>query len=401
MTARWMVHTNYIYCKGIILKGLLNKRTKSMQGAFSVTQLSTAPAGGSGSASWAHLSWSGVEEMEAVIQRLGQPLRLLQLDGGNLGGGAMAITIGPLRLSRLRMDRRIHSWGPKPLGELTIGLDLEPAGVRPPLRAHGSCLPESCLFGLDSGREVHLTLPKGVELGMVVIPRDTLCNWADQLGCGGFDLQGACRRNLLLVDPLRCEGLRAYLRQIFALVASDPGRLEQPSSQRLILEDLLPLLLEALIHGADQAGRLLRPPARIEIVKAAQGWLHDHPQQPITLTDLCQQAHASRRSLIQGFRDHLGMGPMAYVKLQRLHGVRRLLLGADPDQVRIGSIAAEWGFLNAGHFARDYRLLFGEMPRDTLHHRTPPSRTAAALPPLIRTPGRPPPAAPGSPGRSG
>lgn len=160
MTARWMVHTNYIYCEGIVLKGLLNKRTKSMQGAFSVSQLSTAPAGGSGSASWAHLSWSGVE-MEAVIQRLGQPLRLLQLDGGNLGGGAMAITIGPLRLSRLRMDRRIHSWGPKPLGELTIGLDLEPAGVRPPLRAHGSCLPESCLFGLDSGREVHLTLPKG------------------------------------------------------------------------------------------------------------------------------------------------------------------------------------------------------------------------------------------------
>ena len=372
-----------------------------MQAAFTMTQLPTAPPGGSGSASWIQQSWSGLEEMEAVIRRLAMPLQLLQLDGGNLGGEVMAIRIGPLRLSRLRMDLRIHSWGPKPVGDLTIGLDLEPAGVRPPMRAHGSCLPESCLFGVDSGREVHLTLPKEVVLGLVVIPRDTLCNWADQLGCGGFDLQGACRRNVLLVDPLRCEGLRAYLRQIFALVASDPGRLEQPSSQRLILEDLLPLLLEALIHGADQVGRLPRPPARIEIVKAAQRWLDDHPQQPITLADLCRQAHASRRSLIQGFRDHLGMGPMAYVKVQRLHGVRRLLLGADPDQVRIGSIAAAWGFLNAGHFARDYRLLFGEMPRDTLRHRTPPSRTAAALPPLIRIPGRPPPAAPGSPGRSG
>ena len=343
-----------------------------MQAAFPVTQLPSAPLGGSGSASWSLQSWSGVEEMEAVIRRLTLPLQLLQLDGGHLGGGVVAIRIGPLRLLRLRMDRRIHSWGPKPPGDLTISLDLEPAGDRPPIRSHGSCLPESCLFGMDSRREVHLTLPKEVVLGLVVIPIDTLCNWADQLGCGGFDLQGACRRNLLLVDPLRCEGLRAYLRQIFALVASDPGRLEQPSSQRLILEDLLPLLLEALIHGADQAGRLPRPPARIEIVKAAQRWLHDHPQQPITLTDLCQQAHASRRSLIQGFRDHLGMGPMAYVKLHRLHSVRRLLLGADPDQVRIGSIAAEWGFVNAGHFARDYRLLFGELPRNTLCHRSTP-----------------------------
>jgi AraC family ethanolamine operon transcriptional activator len=339
--------------------------------------------------------------MEAVIRRLAMPLQLLQLDGGHLGGGVVAIRIGPLRLLRLRIDRRIHSWGPKPLGELTISLDLEPSAVRPPLRAHGTTMPESCLFGLDSDREVHLTLPREVVLGLVVIPRELLCNWADQLGCGGFDLQGACRPNLLPVDPLRCEGLRAYLAQIFALVASDPGRLEQPSSQRLILEDLLPLLLEALIHGADQVGRLPRPPARIEIVKAAQHWLHDHSQQPITLAELCRHAHASRRSLIQGFRDHLGMGPMAYVKTHRLHGVRRLLLGADPEQVRIGSIAAEWGFLNAGHFARDYRLLFGELPRDTLRHRTPSARTAAPLLPSISSPGHPPPAAPGSPGRSG
>ena len=348
------------------------KRTKLTPGACRWLPNFDLPPDGSGSASWAQHSWSGLEEMEAVIRRLALPLALLQLDGGNLGGGVVAIRIGPLRLLRLKMDRRIHSWGPKPVGELTISLDLGPSVMRPPLRSHGSCLPESCLFGLDSGREVHLTLPKEVVLGLVVIQCDTLDNWADQLGCGSFDLQAACRRNVLPVDPLRCEGLRAYLRQIFALVASDPGRLEQPSSQRLILEDLLPLLLEALIHGADQVSRLPRPPARIEIVKAAQRWLHDHPQQPLTLADLCLQAHASRRSLIQGFQDHLGMGPMAYVKIQRLHSVRRLLLAADPDQVRIGSIAAEWGFLNAGHFARDYRLLFGELPRDTLSLRSRP-----------------------------
>ncbi len=371
--APWLVYPTYTSnSERIVSVRMLNKRTNSMQVAFPVTQLPTDASGGSGSASWIQQSCSGLEQMEAVIRRLAMPLQLLQLDGGHLSGGVVALRIGPLRLLRLRMDRRIHSWGPKPLGDLTMGLDLEPSGVRPPIRAHGSCLPVSCLFGVDSSREVHLTLPKEVVLGLVVIPIGTLCNWADQLGCGGFDLQGACRRNVLLVDPLRCKGLRAYLRQIFSLVASDPGRLEQPSSQRLILEDLFPLLLEALIHGADQAGRLPRPPARIEIVKAAQRLLHDHPQQPITLTDLCRQAHASRRSLIQGFRDHLGMGPMAYVKLQRLHGVRRLLLGADSGQVRIGSIAAEWGFLNAGHFARDYRLLFGELPRDTLSHRSTP-----------------------------
>jgi AraC family ethanolamine operon transcriptional activator len=326
--------------------------------------------GGPEGASLAPLSWSGVEELEAVLHRLGLPLQLLQLEGGNLAGGGLAIRIGPLRLLQLRLDRRIHGWGPKPADQITISLDLEPCGGRAPLRAHGHPLPPACLFGLDSERDVHLTLPRDVVLGLVILSRETLSHWAEGMGCGGLDQQRALRRNVLPVDPPRCEGLRAYLRQIFALALNDPGRLQGATSERLILEDLIPLLLEALILGADQLGHLPRPPARIEIVKGAQRWLYDHAQEPITLADLCRQAHASRRSLIQGFHDHLGMGPMAYLKLHRLHGVRRLLLGSDPDQVRIGTIAAEWGFLNAGHFARDYRLLFGERPRDTLSHRS-------------------------------
>lgn len=60
------------------------------------------------------------------------------------------------------------------------------------------------------------------------------------------------------------------------------------------------------------------------------------------------------------------MGPMAYIKLHRLHGIRRELLTADPRAVTIGGLALRWGFLNAGHFARDYRRLFGELPSQTL-----------------------------------
>jgi len=65
-----MVHSNNSHCECIIPEGLLKKRTKSMQAAFPETLLPTAPPGGSGSASWSLQSWSGVEEMQAVIRRL-------------------------------------------------------------------------------------------------------------------------------------------------------------------------------------------------------------------------------------------------------------------------------------------------------------------------------------------
>ena len=129
--------------------------------------------------------------------------------------------------------------------------------------------------------------------------------------------------------------------------------------------------IEALVHGADRSSTLLRRPARIELVKQVQRWLDAHPDQPITLADLCQVAYVSRRSLIQGFRDHLGMGPMQYLKLQRLHSARRALLRSDPREATVTAVAAEFGFLNAGHFARDYQNLFGERPSVTLRQSGP------------------------------
>jgi AraC family ethanolamine operon transcriptional activator len=320
------------------------------------------------------MHWSGVEEMQAVVRRVGLPLELLQLEGGVLGGDGMALAVGPLRLLRLRLDRRLHSWGPKPIGQLTIALNLHPQPGGEAWRAHGLPLPSHCLFGMDSRREVHLTLPQAVQLGIVLVPHLTLHQWAERLGWRNFE-GGECllRPNFLPLDAGRWGDLRSHLAQLFQRVKQQPGSLALPAMAQRIEADLMPLLVEALVAGVGEGARLERPPARIEVVKQVQDWIHDHPHEPTTLADLCERAHISRRTLIQGFRDHLGMGPMAYLKIHRLHGVRRQLLAADPQHLRVGNLASEWGFLNAGHFARDYRHLFGELPRDTLRTSPPPA----------------------------
>lgn len=309
--------------------------------------------------------WTSVEELQAILQSLGLHLQLLQLEGGALGGRMLLLDVPPLRLVRLQLDKRVHSLGPKPQGVLTISLDLDPRAREVPLRSHGQALPHDSLFGLDPSREVHLTLPKAVTLGLLFLPLPALAPWANQFGWPGFCGELSPSTNVLPMSPFSSETLRRFLRWLFALAEKDPGRLRLPATQVLIVEDLLPLLLEALLSGPSLP-EPSRPPARIELVKQVQDWMHDHPCRPVTLADLCRQAHASRRTLIQGFKDHLGMGPMAYLKLLRLHGVRQCLLQADPSAIHIGAIAGDWGFYNAGHFAADYRRLFGERPRDTL-----------------------------------
>jgi AraC family ethanolamine operon transcriptional activator len=292
----------------------------------------------------------------------------IQLEGGSpFTGRLLIVEVPPLQLMRFQFDKRLHTIGSKPNGLFSVTIDLDPRPSEVPWRSHGQTIPTHSLFGLQLNSDIHFTVPANVTVAVVFIPVAALKQWAVQLGWPGFDGELLPGRNVLLTNPLSTEGLRHYLRQLFVLAEQAPERLRFPATQRLVREDLIPLLLEALVSGPSPTKRASRPPARIDLVKDLQRWLYVHPTTPVTLADLCREAHASRRTLIQAFQEHLGMGPMAYVKVLRLHGIRRRLLKAEPGDLQIGGLAAAWGFHNAGHFAADYRRLFGESPRDTLH----------------------------------
>lgn len=314
------------------------------------------------------LTVDGIEGLQALMVGVGLPVTVTQLAGGRLGGDLLPLRLGPLRLLRIRVDRAVHCAGPKPADSQLVALDLDGDldgdSVSPPIRSHGQPLLPRALFGLSGAGEIHLTTFGQCDLALLLIERREFLQRAEQIGCPVLD--EALARNWLTLDPRRFARLRRYLRQLLAVLEADPALQQVAGFEGLVSRDLIPLVLEALVHGSDASGGLARAPSRIELVKAAQRWMEAHPGQPIQLEGLCQEVHTSRRSLIQGFREHLGMGPMTYLRLQRLHGIRQQLLGADPGQTQIGALAAAWGFLNPGHFARQYAELFGERPSDTL-----------------------------------
>lgn len=109
------------------------------------------------------------------------------------------------------------------------------------------------------------------------------------------------------------------------------------------------------------------------VVQDALNFMMAHLSEPLTLQQLCGACGRSKRSMIYHFTDALGITPMAYFKLQRLNAVRRALKGADPHATRVLDIAADFGFYHMGHFAVDYRELFGVLPSVTLAVPRPPS----------------------------
>jgi AraC family ethanolamine operon transcriptional activator len=50
----------------------------------------------------------------------------------------------------------------------------------------------------------------------------------------------------------------------------------------------------------------------------------------------------------------------------RLNGVRKDLLISVPKKDKVVDIALNWGFIELGRFSGEYRLLFKELPSQTL-----------------------------------
>ena len=81
----------------------------------------------------------------------------------------------------------------------------------------------------------------------------------------------------------------------------------------------------------------------------------------------CLAPRLMLRSIFKAFKEARGVSPMAFVKRVRLTQARRMLQ-APAEVTSVIDVAFQCGFLNPGHFARDYRLAFGELPSQTLRN---------------------------------
>jgi len=129
-----------------------------------------------------------------------------------------------------------------------------------------------------------------------------------------------------------------------------------------------------LLNQPHNYSRLLRRPVQEippRFVRAARDWIEANAHRPITVDDLARELNTSTRSVYGGFRKYLNQSPMDYLKSTRLFRVREELLSSR-ETGNVTSVAMDWGFTHLGHFARDYRAKFGELPSETLRGR--PSR---------------------------
>jgi AraC family transcriptional regulator, ethanolamine operon transcriptional activator len=293
-------------------------------------------------------------------------LSLTQLEVGRFEGSVMKIQVEDLQLVRMATSCSLYTLGSKPPDRFTFAISLvEPKAI---FVSHKQALPPQALFGFDPTREINLVTPCHLCLAVVSIPTDRFQQYLQEVERDDLDTK-FFQQNAIQIEDHRLGNLRDYLNQIFHLGVTNPDFLAKMPN--LIAGDLLPLLVNCL---SDQAcPRLcLYPFRRAAIVQEAEAYMLDHLDEPLTLEAICKAVKASKSALSYGFQDIFGLSPMAYLKTIRLNGVRRALKASHPTTATVLGIANRYGFWHMGHFSKDYRQMFGELPSDTLRDLSGP-----------------------------
>ncbi len=209
---------------------------------------------------------------------------------------------------------------------------------------------------------------------------DGACHWGamsltpDDLAAAGRALVGrelAATSLARLVRPR--SGAMSRLLELHAeaerLAKSEPERLEHPKVTKALEQSFVHAMIGCLSEGTytemTSGGR-----HHVAIMARLEEFVAANRDRPVYLAEICAATGASERTLRTCCQEHLGMGPIRYLWLRRMHLTRRALLQASPATATVTGIATNYGFWELGRYASEYRALFGETPVSSL--RRPP-----------------------------
>jgi len=267
-----------------------------------------------------------------------------------------------ISFSFTQISSPLHVMGAKGKGCLEFSFILQPG--QQDFFAYELAIPQTTLFGFDPTREVNLIVPANSLICVAQIQQEVFDSCAELLQRDDLAIH-FLKMNFVTI-PDMMSGVQVYLKKLYETARYHPEYFSTPQSLPL-LEDFIPLLIESIPAADPPLDLSLRSPRRFDLVKQAEEYMRAHLETPITLMSLCKAIHTSERPLNYGFHEVFGVSPMAYLKTLRLQAVRDQLQRSDPETTAIAEIANHFSFQSLGHFSRDYKTMFGELPSETLN----------------------------------
>jgi AraC-like DNA-binding protein len=192
----------------------------------------------------------------------------------------------------------------------------------------------------------------------------------------GRDFPEKLHERIIRPNPTLMTRLLKLHKLVEQLAHEAPDILKEPEVRRALEEQLIHVMVRCLAEGIGIESTM-GARRHDKIVGRFEEFLAEHPERPLYLTEICAGIGVAERTLRASCEQQLGMGPIRYLNLRRMHQVRRALLLADPSRSTVTRVVTDHGFWELGRFSVVYRALFGESPSETI--RRSPSRAVRYL----------------------
>lgn len=290
-----------------------------------------------------------------------------QLSTGGFSGSLSSLTAGDITVFRETLDQSVFQTGMSHGRHITIAAACE---LSAQAYWNGRYIDQDSLVAFSPGREFELRTPTHAV-------------------CVGISLAPAILHSL---EPDRPP---EYWEKLFASQDcwSEAGRLQFDLRKRITgllntaseaevgveakcISDLVELreltidYLGGVVSRGDSGGHKLRADSYPRIALRARAAMLDRLEEPLSVTDLCEELGCSRRSLQYAFEGIYDLSAVAYLRTLRLAAARRQLTSGKCGTT-VQDVAASVGFNHLPRFAQEYARMFGERSSESLaRHRT-------------------------------
>jgi AraC-like DNA-binding protein len=233
--------------------------------------------------------------------------------------------------------------------------------------AHRPGIAHKSHCGVPARRNIPRSSQRPCRWATISLTSETFCALSNALV--GRDLGAAS--NIRFMHPNAAHMTRLVFLHTSArqLAVAAPDMIAHPEVASALEYHLVHAMMTCLADGEPTtAGSGWRQ--HTAIINRFEEVVAKNCDRPLYLAEICAAVGVNERTLRACCEEHLGMGPIRYLWIRRMHLTRRALLRADPSKATVTRIATDHGFWELGRFSVSYQALFGESPSASL--RKPP-----------------------------
>ena len=306
-------------------------------------------------------TFRSASELKQRFKEIGKTYDAVQLSKGPLNGQFTLTNLGSILLLKICTNQKLLLNGDR--GFDCMSFCLEATGLADQHLMHNKPIAPYSLNGFRQGqKESHFQLTANTTTFLAILSISRFNAFISH--CERDDLiEELERHNALQIKP----AMHAQFRKQLQTLILNPALTMQQSRQ--ITNHLYTSFLSALIDNSNVNYLSHTPSPRQELVKDFVDWAFKNSRNNYNLDQISELLFASRRTLIQGSKEALGMGPMEMMKRVRLEQVNWILRSTEAREderfTTITQVAQHFGFQSRGHFAKAYQNLFAETPSET------------------------------------